>query len=118
MDKKVEEYIEKQQSPQKEIILKVREIFRKTLPNCNEQFAWGVVVYAGGKFYIGAMKNRVHVGFAITGLNKEEIDRFEGSGKTMRHIKIHSLEDIKEGRLVNMINLVHEKASCPQDFNG
>ena len=118
MNEKVKEYIEKQESPQKEIILKVREIFRKTLPNRNEKFAWGVVVYAGGKFYIAAMKNRVHVGFAITGLNKEEIDMFDGSGKTMRHIKIHSLEDIKEERLVKMINMVNKKAICPPDFKG
>ena len=113
---KVNEYIEKQDSPQKEIILKVREFFQKNLPNCNEDFAWGVIVYAGGKFYIAAMKNRVHVGFAITGLNKEEIEMFEGSGKTMRHIKIHSLKDIKEESLVKMINIVNEKASCPPDF--
>ena len=44
MDKQVEEYIEKQDSPQKEIILKVREIFLKTLQNCKEKKTWGVVV--------------------------------------------------------------------------
>ena len=116
MNEKVKEYIEKQDSSKKEIILEVREIFLKTLPKCNEQFAWGVMVYAGGKFYIAAMKNRVHVGFAITGLTKEEIDMFEGSGKTMRHIKLHSLGDINEEKLVKMINMVNKKASCPPDF--
>jgi hypothetical protein len=118
MDKQVAEYIEKQKSPQKEILQKVRKIFRKTLPDCNEKFAWGVVVYASGKFYIAAMKNRVHVGFAINGLNKEKIEMFEGSGRTMRHIKIHSLEDIKEERLVKLINMVNKKATCPPDFKG
>ena len=118
MDKKIEEYIDKQPSPQKEIILKVRDIFTKTLRNYNEKFAWGVMVYAGGKFYIAAMKNRVHVGFAITGLNKEEIDMFEGSGRTMRHIKIHTMEDIKEEHLIKLINMVNKKASCPPDFKG
>ena len=54
----------------------------------------------------------MHVGFAITGLNKEEIDLFEGSGKTMRHIKIHSLEDIDEERLVKLIKLVDQKSIC------
>ena len=118
MDKKVEEYIHKQQSPQKEIIQNVRDIFIKTLPDCNEGFAWGVIVYGGGRFYIAAMKNRVHVGFAITGLNKEEIDMFEGTGKTMRHIKIHTLEEVKEESLVKMITMVNKKASCPPDFKG
>jgi hypothetical protein len=112
MDKDVKLYIEKQQSPQKEIILKVRDIFRKTLPNCNEKVAWGVIVLGNDKFYIASMKNRVHVGFAITGLSKEEIGFFEGSGKTMRHIKIHSLEEIDEKKLVQLILLVDKKSVC------
>jgi hypothetical protein len=114
MDRKVEEYIEKQKSPQKEILRKLRRIFQKTLPNCEEKSAWGVIAFAGGKFYIAAMKNRVHVGFAINGLSQEEIDLFEGSGKTMRHIKIHSLEDIDENKLITLIKLVDKKAICSE----
>ena len=112
MDKQVDEYIEKQQSPQKEILQKVRKIFLKTLPDCEEKKAWGVVAFAGGKFYIAAMKNRVHVGFSINGLDKEEIGLLEGNGKTMRHIKIHSLEDVDEIKLVKLIKMVDQKATC------
>jgi len=114
MDKQVDDYIEKQKSPQKEILQKVREIFLRTLPNCKEKSAWGVIAFAGGKFYIGAIKNRVHVGFAINGLNKEEIGLFEGSGKTMRHIKIHLMEDIDEKKLIKLIKLVDQKSICNQ----
>ncbi|UCF12682.1 MAG: DUF1801 domain-containing protein [Thermoplasmatales archaeon] len=112
MDRQVIEYIEKQKSPQKKIIKKVRNIFLKTLPNCKEKKAWGVITFADGKFYIGAIKNRVHVGFAINGLSKEEIGLFEGGGKTMRHIKIHSLEDIDEKKLVKLIKIVEKKTIC------
>ena len=118
MDQKVEDYFEKQTSPQKEILKVLRKIFQNTLPDHKEQFAWGVVVYASGKFYIAAMKNRVHVGFAITGLSPEEIDWFEGTGKTMRHIKIYSLEEIDEEKMVELINLVNKKAPIPPDFKG
>jgi hypothetical protein len=114
MDKKIEEYINKQKSSQKEIILKVREIFQKTLPNSKEKMTWGVVVFGDDKFYIASMKNRVHVGFAITGLSKEEIKLFEGSGKTMRHIKIHSFDDIDEKKLVKLIKMVDKKSTCIQ----
>ena len=116
MDDEVEQYIEKQQSPQKEILKKVRNLIQETIPNCNEKAAWGVVAFAGGKFYIAAMKNRVHVGFAISGLSKEEINQFEGSGKTMRHIKIHSLSDIDDKKLVKLIKMVDKKATCPPDW--
>jgi len=112
MDKLVDRYIGKQKSPQKEILQKVRGIFHKTLPSCEEKMAWGVVTFAGGKFYIAAMKNRVHVGFAITGLNKIEISLFEGSGKTMRHIKIPTLESLEEKTLVELIETVDKKAIC------
>ena len=111
MEKQVKDYIEKQKSPQKEIIQKVRKIFKKTLPNCEEKMRWGVITFATGKFYLAAMKNRVHVGFAITGLNKDEIDLFEGTGKTMRHIKMFSLDDIDEKRIVKLLK-ISKKAKC------
>jgi hypothetical protein len=112
MDKQVDEYIKKQASPQKEILQKIRNIFLKTIPNCEEKRAWGVVAFANGKFYIAAIKDRVHVGFAINGLSKEEIGLFEGSGKTMRHLKIRSMEDIDEENLVKLIIMVDKKSTC------
>ncbi|PNX53223.1 MAG: hypothetical protein BV458_05640 [Thermoplasmata archaeon M9B2D] len=112
MNTLVDTYIEKQKSPQKEILQKVRKIFIKTLPGCEEKMMWGAVTYAGGKFYIAALKNRVHVGFAITGLNKEEIRLFEGTGKTMRHIKISSVAEIDEEHLVKIIKLIDKKSVC------
>ena len=112
MEAQVTAYIEKQQSPQKEILQKVRQIFQNTLPNCEETMRWGVITYAGGKFYLAAMKQRVHVGFAITGLNEEEVRYFEGRGKTMRHIKIPTVEEIDEPALVKLIQLVDQKATC------
>ena len=115
MDKEVEKYIEKQQAPQKEILKKVRDLILETIPGCDEKTAWGVVAFSGGKFYIAALKNKVHVGFAINGLSKKEISQFEGSGKTMRHIKIHSLSDIDEKKVANLIKMVDKKAVCHPD---
>jgi hypothetical protein len=112
MDNQVDAYIEKQKSPQKEILQELRKVFRDTLPNCKEEMRWGVVTFAAGKFYIAAIKNRVHVGFAITGLSENEIGLFEGKGKTMRHIKIPTLESIDEKRLVRLIEMVDKKAIC------
>ncbi|MEJ2271685.1 MAG: DUF1801 domain-containing protein [Candidatus Bathyarchaeota archaeon] len=110
----IQNYIVEQKSPQKEILQKIRKIFQKTLPNCKEEMRWGVITFADGKFYIAAMKNRVHVGFAIKGLNENEISLFEGSGKTMKHIKILTLEDIKEKNIVKLIELVNKKTICNQ----
>jgi hypothetical protein len=112
MDAQVTAYIEKQQSSHKEILRKVREIFQKTLPGCEEKMMWGVPTYSGGKYYLAAMKQRVHVGFAISGLNREEVSLFEGTGKTMRHVKISTIEEIHESELVKLIALVDQQSIC------
>ena len=112
MESQIDAYIQKQKSPQKEIMLKVREIFQKTLPIPEEKKAWGVITYAGGKFYLGAINDRVHVGFAISGLSTDEVGLFEGNGQTMRHIKIRTIDGIDKDRLVQLIKLVDKKANC------
>ena len=112
MNTHVDIYIEKQKSPQKEILQQVRKIFMETLPDCQEKIMWGVVTFADGKFYIAAMRNRVHVGFAVMGLSAEEIGLFEGNGKTMRHIKIPTTEIIDKSKLVELIKMVNEKVTC------
>lgn len=112
MEPPIEAYIQKQKSPQKEIILKVREIFLETLPKVEEKKAWGVITYAGGKFYLGAINDRVHIGFTIGGLNADELSLFEGNGKTMRHIKIRRVDGIDKEKLIELIKLVDKKASC------
>ena len=112
MDKKVDDYISKQPSPQKEICQHLRELILKVLPGAKEEMRWGVPVFADGKFYIGAFKKNVNLGFSIKGLTKEEITLFEGGGKMMRHIKVHAAEDIDEERIAELLKLVDKKASC------
>lgn len=107
MNIKIDEYINKQKSPQKEICLYLINLIHKTLPAVKEEMKWSVPVFAGGKFYIVSLKNHVNLGFSVNGLNESEIALFEGSGKTMRHIKIKSLEDIDEKKLVKLIKLVN-----------
>lgn len=101
----VEGYIARQKSPQKEIIKKVRKIILKTFPRIRETMYGGVPCYEG-KYYIAALKKQVNLGFSIKGLTKKEISLFEGTGKLMRHIKLNSLEDVDEGRIVKLLKLV------------
>jgi hypothetical protein len=106
MDPKVKDYIENQPSPQKEICLKLRELILQTLPNTKEDLKWGTPVYCGHKIYIGSFKKQVNLGFQIKGLTDHEISQLEGTGKTMRHIKIFNLNDIDEDKIVKFIKLV------------
>ena len=112
MNRDIRAYINKQKSPQKEILEKLRKIFLQTITGCEEKMNWGVITFAENKYYIAALKEKVHVGFSINGLNKEEVSWFEGSGKTMRHIKIQTLKDIDEKKLSKLIKLVNKKCMC------
>ena len=107
MSNKVDDYIEKQKSPQKQICQRLRNIIPKTFPNIKEEMKLGVPWYEG-MYYIVALKNYVNLGFSLKGLSSQEVRLFEGSGKTMKIIKIRSLEEIDEKRIVELLKVVKE----------
>jgi len=114
MDKNIKGYIEKQNSLEKELLKKARTLILNTIPECDEFFQWGVLCYCKGKIYLAAMKGRIHVGFSIIGLQKEDIKLFEGSGKTARHIKIYSEKDFDEKNIANLVKMINKKAGIPK----
>ena len=106
----IETYIEKQASPQKEILQKLRELILDTFPDANEEMKWGVPNFCNSLFYIVALKDHVNLGFSIKNLSEQELALFEGTGKTMRHIKITSLKEFDEQRIVKLLRLVAKKS--------
>lgn len=105
---KVEQYIERQKSPQREIVQRLRSLILKTCPDLEEEFKMGVPWYKG-KFYLVALKDHVNLGFSVKGLSENELALFEGKGQMMRHIKFLSLDDIDEPRIEKLLKLVNEK---------
>lgn len=105
---KVQDYISKQTSPQKEICIKLRELILEIFPGIEEEMKWGVPAFDGGKFYIVALKNHVNLGFSIKGLKEEEIKLFDTGGKTTKVLEIDSLSQIEEGkeRIIELLKLV------------
>lgn len=104
-DKKVDEYINKQKSPQKEICQKLRRLIFDVFPKIEEEMKWGVPAYGGGKYYIVALKDHVNLGFSLKGLTKADYDLFDSGGKTMKHIEIASLKDINKKRIIRLLEL-------------
>ena len=107
MAKEVDDYIEKQKLPQKEICQKLRQIILETFPDIKEEMKLGVPWYED-RYYIVALKDHVNLGFSLEGLSKKEIELFEGSGKTMKHIKLRSLNEINEEKIVKLLRVVKE----------
>ena len=108
----VDEYIEKQKTPQREIVQRLRSIILKTFLDIKEEVKMGVPWYEG-KFYLVALRDHVNLGFSVKGLSAQEMALFEGKGQMMRHVKFYSLGDVDEARVVKLLKLVAEKgAGC------
>jgi len=105
MNKEIKKYLDKLPSPQKEICGKIRKIIIKTFPDLEESMKNGVPSYEN-KFYIVGLKDHVNIGFFIEGLSADEISLFEGKGKLTRHIKIYSLDEIDEGKVVKLLKVI------------
>jgi len=65
MTSKIDEYIDKQPSPQKEICRALRKIIFDTFPDATEGMKWGVPAFADGNYYIVALKDHVNLGFTL-----------------------------------------------------
>ena len=109
MSSKINDYIDKQQSPQKEVCEKLRSIILNTYPSINERMKYGVPYY-DDVFYIVALKNHVNLGFSIKNLTDDEIALFEGDGKLTRHLKVQTLSNIDEEKIVRLLMLVMSKS--------
>jgi len=111
MPNKIDDYIAKQESPQKETCAALRALILKTFPGAKEEMRWGVPAFADGNYYIVALKDHVNLGFTLNGLTKEDEKLFDGGGKTMKHIEVASTDSIDEKKIVTLLKLVGERAN-------
>lgn len=100
----VTEYIAKQKSPQKEIIVKLRKIILSQ--KLNEEIKMGVLWYE--KFYLVGLKDSVNMGFCVDGLSKEELNLLNGKGKLMRHLKFKTISEINKEKIIKLIKSVNK----------
>jgi hypothetical protein len=65
-----------------------------------------------GKFYIASFTDHVNLGVGVSGLTEEELKHFEGKGKSMRHLKFSSVNNINERKLLELMKLIYRKVNC------
>lgn len=88
MDKTISEYIDKQKSPQREILVKVRELIRKLVPEAEEKMSYGVPAFKldGKSILYAAFKE--HVGLypepEVISVFKEELKGYQTSKGTIK----------------------------------
>ncbi|WP_109301220.1 DUF1801 domain-containing protein [Aquimarina sp. AU474] len=108
MNQEVTTYIENSEENNKGILHKLRELIFALIPNVKEQFKWNRPVYANDKdfCYLRTTKKAVTLGFFEFDKVKTNSHLIEGTGKSMRHIKIKNVDEIEEFEIKKMIDEV------------
>lgn len=96
MNKQVTEFINKAPSEQKQIMEKIRQLIHESVPGVTEEFKWSRPVFKTQKdfAYLQTTKATVNLGFFNFQELKDKENRLEGTGKSMRHVKLKTLNDI------------------------
>ena len=96
MNAEVTDFINRAPSGQKQVMEKIRELLHESVPGVTEEFKWSRPVFKAKKdfAYLQTTKATVNLGF----FNFQELDdpenRLEGTGKSMRHVKLKTMNDI------------------------
>ena len=100
--KEVDQYIRKFDGERGAILRRLRSIILEAFPDLKEEMIMDVPWYSGS-FYLVAFKDHVNMGFCFGRSLKKHAKELEGSGKYMRHIKIHSLKEVDESKIVMLM---------------
>ena len=99
--KNVDSWMWEQDPSLRQIAEALRDIVLSTEPDLKESIKWSQPVYAkrGNVFYLAATQEYVSLGFFKGARLTDPERKIEGTGKSMRHVKVRSLEDIDTGQI-------------------
>ncbi len=93
---KVLKYFDSAPEPYKSILYELRDLIFKTIKNTDENIKWGFAVFGNPKDFTYLRFNKSHVTFGFYNFKNitDNENRLEGTGETMRHIKIKKVAEI------------------------
>lgn len=108
MNKDIKTFINDLDIDKRAIINTIRDLILSKSNNVIEQFKWSRPVYSINKdfCYLKATKKHVSIGFFDYEKIKTNTHLIEGTGKSMRHIKIKNIEEVLEYKLSEIIDEV------------
>ena len=102
--KTVEEIVASLEPEQKEIVAKLQSLVKRVFPEIVEKVKWGNIIYLmDGENLAWIIIYRDHVDFGLFRGAELESKLLEGTGKSLRHIKIRSSNEIDEKELVALL---------------
>jgi hypothetical protein len=111
----VEQFLKSYDPDVEEIAHGLRALVRRLVPDAEEKVhpGWKTVAYGRGKnfFAISPHKGWVNLQFHSGSSLLDPSDLLDGTGKSMRHVKLVKLCDVKKRALAKLIREAAEKAS-------
>ena len=113
--KSVNEYLRRLDPQEKAIVVQLRELINVTAPEAEETIAWGQPWWKLNGWLCTVYTAGGHINFGLS--RGAEMDDpgglLEGTGKGMRHVKIHVMADIKKAAFKALIRqAVEQNASA------
>ena len=105
------------EEPLASLAAELRTLIQKAAPTASECIKWGVPVYeqSGPVCSLRTTKNYIALQFHLSGTQLDDPDGLlEGSGKNMRHVKIHVSKEVKKRQFTGWIKQA-AKANQQQD---
>jgi hypothetical protein len=103
MSPEIEKFFVELPAEKREIAMKLRDVFLSADKKITETIKWNQLtfVYKGNLAFIYSYpkSDYVNLGFMKALQLTDPKQLFEGSGKSMRHVKIYSLKDIKPAQI-------------------
>jgi hypothetical protein len=94
----VEGWFARQPAPQRAILDALRELLHEAAPDAVGSLKWGMPFYTlGGGMMCALTSHATHVNLVLSGPSESFADpegRLEGAGKTGRHLKLRTLDDL------------------------
>ena len=93
-----DDYVTQLKPPQKDVATALLRMVRETTPEGEERFSWGHPCFYlnGPMIYISGSRDHVKLGFFEGAVLADPLGLLEGTGKKLRHIKVHSLNELQQ----------------------
>lgn len=110
MNQEVTDYIQNTEESHQKILTKLRKLILSAVPKAREQYKWSRPVYGLEKDFCYLQNTKRHVTFGFHDFEKISTNKhlIEGTGKSMRHVKLKDIKDLDEFQIKQMIKeLIH-----------
>ncbi len=107
MNQQVTRYIDAAAQPQREAMIRLRQLIHSCLPGVEEEFKWGRPVFRTTRdiVYFKTTKANLSMGFFDASGFEDPNGLLEGTGKAMRHLKIPNAEAVDEVLLTTWLQI-------------